>query len=396
VAPNKFESICNETKKINYMKCTLLSPLRNALAFLTLGTVLLLAGPGITPARTEINIGPLQFDLYTSASPHTPGSFVGCPAAWTIRQCVKRMFTNNTSYAEYDPSNYVRQGVTGVRFMFAIGGGYDSTPFPGWATNTSNTPATAWASNMDAFLGDLASYGIQRITPTPIVREDWSGSDRIVPCPDGLSVGVHGCTVIPPAGTPAILGTGNRPIRFVPWSPYGYVHGALCGIIAGTSACAGEDGMEDGTFANNAYYQAAPNPYFTGGGAGKWGGWPKFLNVMDKIFEITAAKGLQLGDVDLMNEMSVYRVTAQGRFIYDNTTNVDVLKEIQDRLANRGFARGLATYSMQMERPSVITSPLTYCVSPFGTWGAEDPGQLPQLSSLGAALVGKPFGYPPT
>lgn len=116
---------------------------------------------------------------------------------------------------------------------------------------------------------------------------------------------------------------------------------------------------------------------------------------MDKIFELTAAKGLQLGDVDLMNEMSVYRVTAQGRFIFDNTTNVDVLKEIQDRLANRDFNRGLATYSMQMERPSVVTNPLSYCVSPFGTWGNEDPGQLPQLSSLGAALVGKRFGEPP-
>lgn len=153
--------------------------------------------------------------------------------------------------------------------------------------------------------------------------------------------------------------------------------------------------MEDGTFANSAYYEAAVNPYFTGTGIGKWGGWAKFLNLMDKVFEIAAAKNLQLGDVDLMNEMSVLRVTAQGRFIYDFTTGVDVLKEIQDRLLSRGFVPGLATYSMQMEKPSVVTNPLTYCVSPFGTWGNEDPGQLPQLSSLGAALVGKRFGQPP-
>ncbi|OWU65977.1 MAG: hypothetical protein CBB60_001930 [Armatimonadetes bacterium Cent15-Ar3] len=121
----------------------------------------------------------------------------------------------------------------------------------------------------------------------------------------------------------------------------------------------------------------------------------KFLNMMDKVFEITAAKGLQLGDVDLMNEMSLYYVTVQGRFIYDNTTNVDVLKEVQDRLANRGFARGLAIFSNQMMRPSVVTNPLTYCASPYGAWGNEDPGQLPQLSAQGAALAGNRFGVPP-
>jgi len=377
------------------MKCTLFSPLRNALAFLTFGSLLLFAGPGITPAKTEINIGPLQFDLYTSSGPHAAGSFGGCPAAWTIRQCVKRMFTNNPSQAEYDPNNYVRQGVTGVRFMFAIGGGYESTPFPGWQSNPSNNVSSAWASNMNAFLGDLKSYGIQRITPTPIVREDWAGDDRIIPCPADLSIGQYGCTVILPSGAGPILGTGNRPIRFAPWSPYGYVHEALCTRIAGSGPCPLEDGREDGTFVNGAYNQAAANPYFTGSGTGKWGGWPKFLNLMDKVFELTSTNQLQLGDVDLMNEMSVYRVTVQGRFIFDNTTNVDVLKEIQDRLANRGFSRGLATYSMQIERPSVVTNPLTYCLSPFGAWGNEDPGQLPQLSALGAALAGKRFGVPP-
>lgn len=249
------------------MKSTLFSPLRNALAFLTLGSTFAIAGPGITPARTEINIGPLPVGLYTSSSAHPVGSFVGCPVSWTVRQCVKRLFTNNTSHSEFDPNNYVRQGVTGVRFMFAIGGGYYSNPFPGWQTNTSNIPSTAWAANIDEFLGDLSSYGILRITPTPIVREDWAGDDRIVPCPAGFSVGQYGCTVILPSGTPAIQGTGGRPIRFAPWSPYGYVHSPLCGQPSGTPvwpACGGEEGMENGTFANNAYYQAAANPYFAG------------------------------------------------------------------------------------------------------------------------------------
>lgn len=265
------------------MHCQLFKQLRNAFAFLALVPLLGIAGPGITPARTEINLGPIPIDLYTSSSPHLPNTFSDCPATWTIRQCVKRSLTNNSADLEYSPNNYVRQGVTGVRFMFAIGGGYYSTPFPNWKTDTSNIPAATWVANMDALLADLASYGIQRVTPTPVVREGWSGdkADMIVECPHGSPHGApYGCTVNLPSGVNPGLGTGNLPVRFFPWSPYGYVHTALCGYLpgsppSGSSLCPGDkDGSEDGAFDNNAYYAAAQNPYFTGSGPGKWGGWP--------------------------------------------------------------------------------------------------------------------------
>jgi hypothetical protein len=78
----------------------------------------------VTPAKLEINLGPVPLDHYTDAN---FDQAIGQPILktcrdtnglvrtdWTIRQCIQNMLSTS-------PYGYVNQGVTGVRFMFAIG-----------------------------------------------------------------------------------------------------------------------------------------------------------------------------------------------------------------------------------------------------------------------------------
>lgn len=113
-----------------------------------------------------MNLGGVAIDAYTSTN---AGTIPSCPYSYTIRQCYTLMFNNNPGVSPYSSSNYVAQGVTGVRFQFELTGGGQSTPF-----NSSGTMQGAWETNLILFLQDLHSYGIVRVTPQPNMS-GWPG-----------------------------------------------------------------------------------------------------------------------------------------------------------------------------------------------------------------------------
>lgn len=254
---------------------------------------------GYSPTATEINLGQFPVDDYFS----TNGSMLpSCNPSYTIQQCVKYFFNNNSSSQPYTPNNYVRQGVIGVRFFFSVDGGYSgSTP---WDSN--GNVSTQWATKLQQFLTDLKSYGIQYVTPCPVLMDanEW-GYTYIQPNPP----------------IPACNGGGN--LVFLPWVPFGF---------DSTS-----NYWPDCQGFNNAYNSANANPYF-------WG-WSPFLNLAGSTFSATYNSGLQLREFDVQNELDVANFTVAGRLIYDNTHSTDVLTALRSLASNYGFNPYSVTFS---------------------------------------------------
>jgi hypothetical protein len=163
-------------------------------------TLIPLGAAGISPSKLEINLGPFPVDRYLDPSANG-GIIPACGnPGWSVRDCVKNMFNNNPSSPPYSSNNYVAQGVTGVRFFYTLGGGFYSRPF-----NSDGSLNGTWLNNLAAFLADLRSYGIQRITPTAVLTGNWSGSSTGIPL---VARSVVSC------GVPKTL-------YFYPWMPFG-------------------------------------------------------------------------------------------------------------------------------------------------------------------------------
>src|SRR5277367_1636172 len=113
---------------------------------------------GATPPRLEVNLGPLWVDRYTYTDMNTGHSvYAACSATLSERTCMQHFLTS-----------YAKQGVTGVRFQFALGGGAGSTPF-----NAKGTVSDVWVENLKAFFSDVKAAGIRNITPTSTLNQPW-------------------------------------------------------------------------------------------------------------------------------------------------------------------------------------------------------------------------------
>jgi hypothetical protein len=164
------------------------------------------------------------------------------------------------------------------------------------------------------------------------------------------------------------------------------------------------DGLPDGTFDNSAYYNAPRNPYFHPPAPGdtrpNWGGWQKFLNLMDHLYGLIQQAGLAVGDVDLQNEVDLVNITVQGRFINDPFTYVDAVKELQTLLAIRFPSdpqiKSKVTFSTTSSRPNANPPAQGYCRTPYGLpgIGLGDSALLVRVSALLDALNGGYFGKP--
>ena len=118
-------------------------------------------------------------------------------------------------------SAYSQQGVTGVRFMFALSGGSwsldngstwwksYSTPFDGQG-NVSST----WTANLLSFFTDLKSSGITKVTPTSVMSYYWSGTAQAACAPYPNTPGCY-------TGTSSGCPTGSKKLYFFPWLPFG-------------------------------------------------------------------------------------------------------------------------------------------------------------------------------
>ena len=126
------------------------------------------AGCHLGAAAVEINIGPMPIDMYIQAGSASlwPSCQAQCGAnCSTIQHCIENMFSTNAGSPRYNLNNYTAQGVKGVRFFVGLGGGGYSTPL-----DPDGNLNDAWLTNYSAFMADLRSYGVERVTPTPVIE----------------------------------------------------------------------------------------------------------------------------------------------------------------------------------------------------------------------------------
>jgi hypothetical protein len=309
-----------------------------------------------TPFRTEVNYGPIPLDVYkmpnvnANGSPYIANCSIPTPSnPTTVRSCIQTL-----------SASYVAGGATGVRFMFAVQGGSlasqgSAGPSQGsygastaWDSDGNVQPA--WTSNLNLFLGDLKAAGFISVAPTPMLVANWSGTPY-------ATVQVNKC------------GGGQADsLDFYHWLPFG--------LETGTDRPDCQD-VQDG------YHLAVKPPVIHN--QGFWG-WQPYHNLIATVISSTADAGLLLSEIDLSQEVNLADFTVMGRLIYDNTTNFDVLGDIQSLLAQSGLDPRLATYSVGTANPTQANGD---CLT-----GYNDSGMLYGASALESALTGGGFGLP--
>lgn len=292
--------------------------------------VLLLAGGFALPARAactvstsndchigsaglEINLGPLPIDHYGDHN-NNNGTLHGSDAGWipthncatskSVRKCIIDIL-----------KDYKAQGVTGVRFQFALGAPGLSTAF-----DTNGNVNRKWLNNLQLFFSDLArNVGIKNISPTPVISDHWSASSAYY-----VVKTVTSCSV-------------SKQLRFIKWLPYGLRTDNLFPDCQG----------------NNFAYDVADGNTGTTSGVSDFWGWDKFYNLMDAVLSRAAAQGLNVSDLDLQNEVDLFNFTVQARLIYDRTRGEDVLGKIRAKMVTY-FGTGAdlrVTYSSTLSPP---------------------------------------------
>ena len=304
-----------------------------------------------SPPRIEINYGPIPLDVYTMPNINANGDpyIANCPLPTssnptTVETCIQTM----SAY-------YVANGATGVRFMFALRGGFGADALGSYGLSTPWDPEghvqPAWVNNLNLFLADLKAAGFIYVAPTPIMVGAWTGAPY-------ATVPVSQC------GDPTRMETLN----FYRWIPFGFVP---------------ETNFPDCAEISNGYNSAATPPIIDN--QGFWG-WQPFHSLISTLISSTITAGLSLSELDLSQEINVADFTVMARLIYDNTTKFDVLGDIQSLLANQGLDPKLATYSVGSANPNQADGD---CLSGYG-----DSGMVSGAAALENALAGQGFGYP--
>ncbi|MFB3777838.1 MAG: hypothetical protein ACE141_09505 [Bryobacteraceae bacterium] len=308
---------------------------------------------GISPSITEINLGSFPVDQY-STNVMNNGIFPNCPSDVSVRDCVKRWFNNNPGFGTVYPGNYVSQGVTGVRFFFALGGGGGtgaggtSTPF-----NADGSVRSAWLTNLSNFFYDLKQSGILRVTPMPVMTGIWSGT---------------GSLAAEPAQRDS-CGTEDKTLYFFKWLPFGLEYHADA-----------NDYWPDEKDNNDAYNCAAANDV-------NFWGWSKLFNLIDQILAKAQLRQLTVEEFELENEVDLFYFTVQARLIYDNTTNTKVIESIGEKMSAHGFSSRRVTVSAGVHRSADENG--GHCGSYYGD-SAMILGTSELLAAFGGAKIGAP------
>ncbi|MBI1898179.1 MAG: hypothetical protein HYS04_16840, partial [Acidobacteria bacterium] len=335
-------------------------------------------GYSIYPAGVEVNLSALPVDRYFLSNDDGSGTPIisHCPVAYTIRQCIAKLFNNDPGNpiaqgpngVPVEWNNWVAQGVTGVRFFFGVAGGFWSTPYvpnspPYSPTNptiqSGMQPEAAWVNNLGAFFQDLRTYGIQRVTPTPVMG-DWGWPHGMI-----LEPTLHTC------------GDPQTPLYFLPFLPFG---------LNPTDSYNPDRSCSDQSY-QNGQSPATPDYIF-------WG-WDRFFNLLGAVVSRAASSQLIVNSLDYYQETNMADFTVEARMVYDNTRGVDVVASLQDIMGwyHDNVFSGIDPLgaSPSANGPEVPTPVTDTCVSSH--YG--DSGQLLTLSALVAALKGnKAIGSP--
>jgi hypothetical protein len=307
------------------------------IAVAALTTCLQPAG-GATRPRLEVNIGPLWVDQYTYEVINTDRSiYPACSEKLSVRKCMQDFL-----------SSYAKQGVRGIRFQFALGGGAGSTPF-----DAKGNVRPVWLENLKAFFADMKAAGIEDVTPTSTLNQPWSGS------PSGI--GLKTMTV-PYRKGPECTTTGSETLAFYPWLPYGL-----------DPADYNPADKED----NEAYYCSPKNPIF-------WG-WAPFIYLVGDVAEQAEKVGINIEEWDVDNELDLWNFTNEAREVYDPITDTPVLARVGGALEKHGFKSGAATFSVFTP---VVSTPGPTCDSMFGDSGYAIWGSLLLAAETGGYIGG--------
>jgi hypothetical protein len=294
---------------------------------------------GATAPRLEVNLGPLWVDQYTDEVLNMDRSvFPACSAKLSVRACMQHFL-----------SYYAKQGVTGVRFQFALGGGAGSTAF-----DANGKVIPSWLKNLKTFFLDVKAAGIRNVTPTSTLNQPWSGS------PAGINLKT---ITVPYQKGSRCQTVGTETLAFYPWLPYG---------LDPNDSYNPAD-KED----NEAYYCSPRNPIF-------WG-WTPFFNLVDGAAAAAQEAEIDIEEWDVDNELDLWNFTNEAREVYDPTTNTPVLYHVGEALEKHGFKSGAAAFSV--ETPQVSTSGPT-CDSMFGDSGYAIWGSLLLAAETGGYIGG--------
>jgi hypothetical protein len=319
---------------------------------------------GIAPTRLEVNLASFPVDSYpttsTGGGATNSGIWPGCPASDTVRACVQYFFNNNSTYGTVNPENYVAQGVTGVRFMFALWGGGGNPAGTSTPWDINGNVQTVWLDSLYQFFSDLHKYGIQYVTPDAITTATWTAAT-----PTG------GYTACPSTGKYLCYKTGvmscgaSETLYFFPWLPFGLQQTTY---------------VPDNAGGNQAYNCAAGNSSF-------WG-WSKFNNLMGAIAQQAQMAGLTVEEADIDNEPNLEVSTVWARLIYDNTTMTSVVSGVGNAMATYGFNSSRATVDVTPYYLAHSVGSSYDCGSVYGDSAVIDHSSQ-ALAAFGGGKVGE-------
>ena len=280
------------------------------------------------PSLTEINLVAVPFGQYLSYA--NSGNMPSCPSNETVQSCVQSALVR-----------YKSAGVTGVRIMFGF------CPNPSNPDDvealTSCNPSQAsvnqsWASNVDAFMGDVASAGIQRVTLSPIF---W-----------GWTMFSH-----PPSQTfsPDPCFGGTVTLYWEASAPFGQ-------FIAGQNPDGSPIYYPWPQDFNNGYNCSPANPNFVG--------WQPLFNVVSTVIQKAYNHGLTVDELDVSQELDLFNFTVEGRLITDNKSgDEDLIWNLAYYMSNDSnntYDSLRVTYSGTESRSTANQSPPYDCGSVYG------------------------------
>lgn len=305
------------------------------------------------PSALHTNLGPMPIDHYDStlltALTGYPDLKYSCPGQTTVRGCYQASLMGFAAQ---------QQHVSGVRFFFDICGGANSTPLQNCGSGNYKSvtgPNAPWTTNLQNFFLDIYNAGIHSVSPT-------MGHDDGIGLYGGAPFGLP-TWYVAPSPPPSRSKCTNTPaiVQYVPGLPYAQFPctqtppyscptnvqncGAYCVSGAGYP-------VDD---SHNGYNCSPTNPYFVG--------WQNTYNVWNFVIEAAyntptaGAKGLNIEELDVQQELNTLQFPVEARLIVDNsrtdTGNPDNLNSIRYSMNLYGYDQERVTWSSIAPQPTV-------------------------------------------
>lgn len=295
--------------------------------------------------------------------------------------------------------------MTGVRFFFGICGGFHSTPLSGCGNTWQyvSGPTGSWTGNLSAFFLDLYNARITNVTPT-MAHGDWVGVYG--GAPGQYLAWQNYPSAAPPAGVANVCPNTPTVLQYLPGVPYGV---RPCSTVSpfscpsNVSDCASYCPTLNGGVSNpgvpvddgdHGYNCSPANPIFVG--------WQNLYSVAQAVIgaayntPTAGAKGLNLFEFDVEQELDMTDFPVQARFIVDNSQtssgNPDEVDSIRYYMGQDGYDIGRVTWSAAGSNSNVAGF---NCTSVYGDY-ARTMGLDSILSAIEGGYIGSPANPSPT